>query len=203
MRRQQRLIWNDFCAQTVWLVVIQFAIIVFNWKRFILFWYIPRVWASIAITTMNFLQHDGCDVIKTRFKKKTSDIDQDVDTMDEKAQCELDENSAKTSRNVTKVSNTTSKYLKDESVNTSRNFTGWFTNLIYFNNGFHSVHHLFPTMHWSELPKAHKKLYHSKITSSLEQDNMQLYIWKTYIYPGKLNLTQEKGLCMMVNLIKE
>ena len=37
----------------------------------------------------------------------------------------------------------------------SRNFTGRFLNLFLFNNGYHTVHHAKPGMHWSLTPEAH------------------------------------------------
>jgi len=32
----------------------------FPW-RFLLYWYVPHVWAAFGIVTINYLQHDGCD----------------------------------------------------------------------------------------------------------------------------------------------
>ena len=43
----------------------------------------------------------------------------------------------------------------DSKWNHSRNFEGWLLNAILFNNGYHTVHHLKPGVHWSETPKLH------------------------------------------------
>jgi fatty acid desaturase len=37
----------------------------------------------------------------------------------------------------------------------SRNVTGRLANWVFLNNGFHTAHHLWPAMHWSELPVVH------------------------------------------------
>jgi fatty acid desaturase len=39
----------------------------------------------------------------------------------------------------------------------SRDFTGPLTNWLLFNNGYHTVHHLFPALHWSRLPGKHRE----------------------------------------------
>src|SRR5262249_10925388 len=38
----------------------------------------------------------------------------------------------------------------------SRDFTGWLTNIIFFNAGYHTVHHLHPGRHWSRLAAEHR-----------------------------------------------
>jgi beta-carotene hydroxylase len=40
----------------------------------------------------------------------------------------------------------------------SRNFTSPVANWLFMNNGYHTVHHLFPDRHWSELPETHEKI---------------------------------------------
>ena len=37
----------------------------------------------------------------------------------------------------------------------SRNFTGWLLNSYLFNNGYHTIHHHKPGLHWSQAPHAH------------------------------------------------
>jgi fatty acid desaturase len=38
-----------------------FALLALDWRRFLLFVFVPHLWAVWGITTVNFLQHDGCD----------------------------------------------------------------------------------------------------------------------------------------------
>jgi beta-carotene hydroxylase len=43
-------------------------------------------------------------------------------------------------------------------VGESRDFTGNVGNWMFFNNGYHSAHHLRPSVHWSALPALHAEL---------------------------------------------
>ncbi len=72
----------------------------------------------------------------------------------------------------------------DHKYNHSRTFTGAVMNYLCFNNGFHGAHHDRPSLHWSLLPAYHEKNISPYIHPNLEQANMPLYFWKTYIYPG-------------------
>lgn len=53
------------------------------------------------------------------------------------------------------------------------------------NNGYHTIHHYFPYMHWSLLPEAHNDVVKPTIDPVLDQDNMLTYIFKTFVYPGR------------------
>jgi len=114
----------------------------FDWRRFLLYVYIPHITAQWGIVTMNMLQHDGCDV--------PSETD--------------------TSPTVVNF-------------NTSRNFTGGLLNFLTFNNGFHTVHHIHPSMHWSLLPAAHTRIAH-RIHPALNEASMPRYIFAAFVYPG-------------------
>jgi fatty acid desaturase len=68
--------------------------------------------------------------------------------------------------------------------NGARNFVGPVLNYLTFNNGFHTIHHLHPTMHWSRLPLEHAKQVRPHIHPALEQRCMARYICAAFVYPG-------------------
>jgi len=45
---------------------------------------------------------------------------------------------------------------ENQTVNNSRDFISPFENWIFCNNGYHTAHHLNPSLHWSELPDLHR-----------------------------------------------
>lgn len=69
--------------------------------------------------------------------------------------------------------------------NHSRNFVGKLVNFFTFNNGYHSIHHKQPGLHWSLLPEAHAKEFSPHIDPALEQPSLIAYLVKTFIWPGK------------------
>jgi hypothetical protein len=60
-----------------------------------------------------------------------------------------------------------------------------------FNNGFHSIHHDIPGLHWSLCPEAHYERYTGNIHPNLEQKSLLWYIVYTFFlnhretYDGK------------------
>lgn len=128
-------------AAREWAVVgaVNLALAILDWRRFLLYVYLPHLFAQWGIVSMNMLQHDGCDV---PVEGAGTDF------------------------------------------NSSRNFTGWLVNFLTFNNGFHTVHHISPTLHWSQLPCEHAKIEH-KIHPSLNQTSMPRYMVRTFLYPGR------------------
>lgn len=69
--------------------------------------------------------------------------------------------------------------------NHSRNFVGRLVNYFTFNNGFHSIHHEHPALHWSLTPEAHRKEYGPHIHPALEQKSLLTYLFRTFLWPGK------------------
>ncbi|KAK8098526.1 uncharacterized protein PG998_014012 [Apiospora kogelbergensis] len=68
--------------------------------------------------------------------------------------------------------------------NFARNFTDPLLNWLCFNNGYHTVHHLYPGLHWSIIPEKHQELISSHIAPSLEDPSILGYIWRTFVWPG-------------------
>lgn len=69
--------------------------------------------------------------------------------------------------------------------NHSRNFTGRWVNLITFNNGYHGIHHMHPSLHWSLLPERHADELTPHIHPELEQANFPSYLVRAYVWPGQ------------------
>ena len=70
-------------------------------------------------------------------------------------------------------------------VNHSRNFVGKVFNWFTLNNGFHSIHHMMPGLHWSLTPAAHAQKVAPYIHPELEQKSLAAYVARTFIYPGQ------------------
>lgn len=62
----------------------------------------------------------------------------------------------------------------------SRNFTGRFTNWLLFNNGYHTVHHAEPGVHWSETRALHEGLA-NRIPSHLDEPSATRYLIRRYL----------------------
>jgi beta-carotene hydroxylase len=63
--------------------------------------------------------------------------------------------------------------------NHARNFTG-LINLALFNNGYHTVHHQSPGIHWSQTPEAQRKIQ-QLIDPSLNERSFWWYILRVYL----------------------
>lgn len=69
--------------------------------------------------------------------------------------------------------------------NHSRNFVGKAVNWWTFNNGYHTIHHIEPGLHWSLTPAAHAERVAPFIHPALDQASLPAYIWQAFIKPGK------------------
>jgi beta-carotene hydroxylase len=63
--------------------------------------------------------------------------------------------------------------------NHSRNFVSPLLNALLFNNGYHTVHHMKPGVHWTETPKLHAE-HAAKIHPSLNEKSFFGYLARTY-----------------------
>ncbi len=68
---------------------------------------------------------------------------------------------------------------EESEFNHSRNIVGKMLNFFLFNNGYHTVHHMQPGLHWSTTPAAHKKVAHL-IDPKLQELSMMWYFFRIY-----------------------
>jgi fatty acid desaturase len=68
--------------------------------------------------------------------------------------------------------------------NHSRNFVGGWLNWWTCNNGYHTVHHMHPRMHWSLLPAYHAETVQPHIDPRLDRPSVVGYMWEQYVWPG-------------------
>lgn len=73
----------------------------------------------------------------------------------------------------------------DSPWNHSRNFTGRLVNWITFNNGFHGIHHMKPSLHWSLLRDAHDQELAPHLHPALDQASLLRYLVNAFIWPGR------------------
>lgn len=67
----------------------------------------------------------------------------------------------------------------------SRNFIGKLSNWFFFNNGYHTAHHMKPGLHWSVLPELYEKEIKSHINKELEKKSILFYLIKNYLIAWK------------------
>ena len=51
-------------------------------------------------------------------------------------------------------------------------------------NGYHTIHHLYPIMHWSLYPEHHRKLVIPRMDPRLDEPSLPAYAWRTFVSPG-------------------
>ncbi len=60
----------------------------------------------------------------------------------------------------------------------SRNLTGKFMNWLLLNNGFHTIHHISPSLHWSKLPQHHRDQVEPHMNPSLNHRSLTNLLWE-------------------------
>jgi fatty acid desaturase len=61
MRKRHPRWFRQAVAELSILMVVQVALLIIDWRAFLVFWLLPHLYAQWGIVTMNLLQHDGCD----------------------------------------------------------------------------------------------------------------------------------------------
>jgi beta-carotene hydroxylase len=78
--------------------------------------------------------------------------------------------------------------------NHSRNFVSPSLNALLFNNGYHTVHHLKPGVHWSQTPSLHAK-HASQIPADLQITSWWAYmLWTFFLRPFSPGKAQRAAL---------
>jgi beta-carotene hydroxylase len=72
----------------------------------------------------------------------------------------------------------------DSTYDHSRNITGPFANWLFLNNGFHTAHHLRPTLHWSRLREFHHLHVEPNMRPELNHRFLIVSVWKQFFSPG-------------------
>lgn len=67
--------------------------------------------------------------------------------------------------------------------NHSRNFVSPVLNALLFNNGYHTVHHITPGLHWTKTPEAHAKVAHHIHPALLQRSWWGYMIWTFLLRP--------------------
>jgi fatty acid desaturase len=127
-RRNRRAFWSAASEFAVFFGVMIAAFAV-DWRKALLFLFIPQQVALFTIQAVNFLQH---------------------------------------------VETTTGSEW-----NHSRNFTSPVLNALLFNNGYHTVHHMKPGVHWSLTPALDAEVAH-RVDPSLRVASLLRYLVHTY-----------------------
>ena len=65
-----------------------------------------------------------------------------------------------------------------------RDFVGRWLNWWLFNNGFHTVHHWRPGLHWSRLPELHARV-RGELDLRFEHRSLAVALFKLYVWPGR------------------
>jgi fatty acid desaturase len=68
--------------------------------------------------------------------------------------------------------------------NHSRNIVGRWLNWWTFNNGYHGIHHMKSSLHWSLLPEAHAKELAPHVHPELDQKSLIAYCLRAFLFPG-------------------
>lgn len=61
MRKHRPKWFRQFLLESGVFIAVSVALLVLDWRKFLLYWYLPHFWAAWGIVTINFLQHDGAD----------------------------------------------------------------------------------------------------------------------------------------------
>lgn len=61
MRKDRPTWFRQFAIEMGVFIAVTIALFIIDWKKALLYWYVPHLWAAWGIIAINFLQHDGTD----------------------------------------------------------------------------------------------------------------------------------------------
>lgn len=62
MKGKHRKWFEQYRIETAAVILSTLGLFVLDWKKALIYWFIPHIYAAWGIISMNYLQHDGCDV---------------------------------------------------------------------------------------------------------------------------------------------
>lgn len=127
--KNRKMAWF-YISQALVLVGFLAVAFVIDWRKALLYIFIPQQVSLMTVLVFNYVQHVHAD--------------------------------------------------EESPINHSRNFVGWGLNAFLFNNGYHTVHHDSPGMHWSKAPEAHARIA-DKIDPVLEEKSFFGFLFRVYI----------------------
>lgn len=71
---------------------------------------------------------------------------------------------------------------EDSELTHSRNFTGKLANWFLFNNGYHTIHHLYPGAHWTMLPQMHETHVVPKVGRDYDEKSLVLFFVRHFVF---------------------
>ena len=78
-----------------------------------------------------------------------------------------------------------------DKMNLSKNYTNPIENFLFLNGGYHTIHHLYPRVHWSQLPRMHQKYVGPFISPKLTLNSMLLDTYHSYVKNGFVKVNHE------------
>ncbi len=138
----RRRFW--FCiSQYVLLVTVLVAAFLIDWRKALLYIFIPQQVSLYAVLIFNYVQHVHTD--------------------------------------------------EQSPVDHSRNIVGPLLNWLLFNNGFHTVHHDHPGLHWSKTPAAHAKVS-ARIDPRLNEQSFWWFLVRVYVFGAFLRKARSSSM---------
>jgi len=211
MGKQQRRMFSEWLAEGVVMVIVTVCLVVVSPAKWLFYFMAPHYVAQFAIVTINLLQHDGCDVVLPREEEVNppdGDLYSDhvqptlIASKQIIADNSLSSDIAATPEvaAISPIGDVTSTLPKRSpgttgaraptyqqrttSFNTARNFVSPVLNWLLMNNGYHTIHHHKPFLHWSLLKAAHEREVKPHMDARLDQQSLWGYMWRQYVYPG-------------------